>query len=93
MILGLRRITGASMMPTYVEGQIVLVTSLLTPCVGQVVVARLIGVEVIKRVRSITIEGKFYLEGDNHLESVDSREYGAIPRDQIIGVVIYPRRK
>lgn len=93
MILGLRRISGSSMMPTYKDGQVVLVTSLLRPCVGQVVVARLLSDEVIKRVRAITLEGKYYLEGDNHLESIDSREYGAVPRAAVQGVIIYPRRK
>ena len=80
-------------MPTYKDGQIVVVSSLITPCVGQVVVARLLTEEVIKRVRAITTGGKYYLEGDNHLASVDSREYGAIAREFVRAVVIYPRRK
>jgi len=93
MILGLRRIQGNSMLPTFKNGKIVVVSSLLTPCVGQVAIARLVGEDVIKRIRAVTSDGKYYLEGDNHLESVDSREYGAVSPDQILGVVIFPRRK
>ena len=32
-------------------------------------------------------DGSFFLQGDNTLESTDSRSYGAIKLDQIIGKV------
>ena len=42
----------------------------------------------IKRVADIK-EDKFFLEGDNKKESVDSRKFGWISKQQIIGKVIY----
>lgn len=93
MILGLRRIQGSSMLPTYRSGAVILVTSLKKPKVGSVVVAVLASQEVVKRVRSVTEAGKFYLEGDNHAESVDSREYGPVSRSDILGVVLSLRRR
>ncbi|MCB9823299.1 S24/S26 family peptidase [Candidatus Nomurabacteria bacterium] len=92
MIIGLRRVKGPSMLPTYRDGALVLVSNLIRPRVGSVVVAKLASEEVIKRVRSITEAGKFYLVGDNHAESVDSREYGPVRRSDIIGVVLRLRR-
>lgn len=80
------------MLPTYRDGALVLVSNLIRPRVGSVVVAKLASEEVIKRVRSITEAGKFYLVGDNHAESVDSREYGPVRRSDIIGVVLRLRR-
>lgn len=93
MILGLRRVHGPSMLPTYRDGAVVVATNLIIPRVGSVVVAKLASEEVIKRVRSITEAGKFYLVGDNHAESVDSREYGPVKRSDIIGVVLKLRRR
>lgn len=93
MILGLRRVLGPSMLPTYKSGAVVLFSNLTQPRVGSVVVAMLASEEVIKRVRSITEAGKFYLVGDNHAESVDSREYGPVKRSEIKGVVLKLRKR
>jgi type IV secretory pathway protease TraF len=40
--------------------------------------------EVIKRV-SFTGQGKLFLSGDNAVESRDSRHYGLIERNRVIG--------
>lgn len=93
MILGLRRVQGPSMLPTYREGAVVVVSNLMRPRVGSVVVANLASEEVIKRVRSVTEAGKFYLVGDNHAQSIDSREYGPVKRSDIIGVVLRLRKR
>lgn len=81
------------MLPTYRDGAVVVISNLKNPRVGSVVVAKLASEEVIKRVRSITEAGKFYLVGDNHAESVDSREYGPVSRSDILGVVLRLRRR
>lgn len=93
MILGLRRVMGPSMLPTYKDGVVVVVSSVITPRVGSVVVATMVGEEVVKRVRSITMSGQYYLVGDNHGQSVDSREYGPVPPGDIHGVVLFPRSR
>ncbi len=80
------------MLPAYRDGAVVLVSNIIRPTVGSVVVAKLASEEVIKRVRSITEAGKLYLVGDNHAESVDSREYGPVKRTDIIGVVLRLRK-
>ncbi len=92
-VLGLRRVKGPSMLPTYREGAVVMISNLIKPRIGSIVVARLASEEVIKRVRSITEAGKFYLVGDNHAESVDSREYGPVSRSDILGVVLSFRKR
>ena len=81
------------MLPAYRDGAVVVTSNLIKPRIGSVVVARLASEEVIKRVRSITNTGKFYLVGDNHAQSVDSREYGPVKRSDIIGVVLRLRRR
>lgn len=92
-VLGLRRVKGPSMLPAYRDGAVILFSSLIRPRVGSVVVAILASEEVIKRVRSITEAGRFYLVGDNHAQSVDSREYGPVKRSDIQGVVLKLRKR
>ena len=93
MILALRRVKGPSMLPTYKDGAVIVVSNLKKAKVGSVVVAVLASEEVVKRVRSITDAGKYYLVGDNHAQSVDSREYGPVSRTDILGVVLQLRRR
>jgi signal peptidase I len=42
----------------------------------------------VKRITHLTEWGNFYAEGDNSLTSYDSRSYGFIPVDNIIGKVL-----
>ena len=60
------------------------------PQIGDVIVAfhpYLPDFPIVKRIVSIEKDGSFFLQGDNTLESSDSRSYGAIKLDQIIGKV------
>jgi hypothetical protein len=54
---------------------------------GQVVIARQAGREVVKRLYAID-ENEHILRGDNSLESVDSREFGPVKKEDILGVVM-----
>jgi nickel-type superoxide dismutase maturation protease len=58
--------------------------------VGDVVVARRPDrpqLEIIKRIRSIDAAGALFLAGDNVAQSTDSRDFGAVPRSQIVARV------
>jgi hypothetical protein len=75
------------MVPGLVPGTIVLARSHRRIRPGDVVVATMQGREVIKRVKHIQ-QGRYYLVGDNSLESTDSRELGPINSEKISGVMI-----
>lgn len=58
------------------------------PVVGDIVIAihpQLPHLNVIKRVTGVDPEGACFLEGDNSSESTDSRIFGAVVRDSILG--------
>lgn len=81
------------MLPTLKEGQDVLVWCwFYTPRVGDIVIVQSakgkVQREIIKRIVKIDRQ-RFYIEGDNKDESTDSREFGPIKKEQIIGKVIY----
>ena len=85
-MLYFRRVKGYSMTPRYYPGA-VLVARTMQPKVGDVVIARVNEREVVKRVEKLDRE-KVFLVGDNRLESTDSREYGPVPVQAVLGVVI-----
>jgi signal peptidase I len=58
------------------------------PKIGDIVAFRNAGKILIKRITKIS-KGKYFLEGDNQRDSLDSREFGLIARQKIIGKVIY----
>lgn len=75
------------MEPTLVGGETVLVDRKKAPSVGDLVWARDPDeVDVIKRVH--VIAGGIELRGDNPARSTDSRQYGAIPKHWVRGVVV-----
>jgi hypothetical protein len=82
-----RKVTGKSMFPAYKTGDTVLTTPVKELKTHQVVIAKLAGREVIKRIESITDDKRYYLIGDNRLESSDSREFGPVSKSDILGVV------
>lgn len=87
----IRRVEGHSMWPSLVPDDIVLATPLLRPTTGSIVVAKVEGREVIKRVESLD-QDKLVLLGDNYYHSRDSRQFGPISRHQVLGTVLgYPR--
>lgn len=92
MLLAFLKIEGHSMLPYLKPQSIVLISSapyfLSNPKVGDVVVARVNGKNFIKRIRLISQE-KYYLEGDNKNDSIDSRDFGAVSKKNIVGKVIF----
>jgi len=60
------------------------------PQIGDLVVAqhpRDKNLQLIKRVSSISEEGRFFLIGDNLEESTDSRNFGSVGLEKIVGRV------
>ena len=84
------KVYGNSMFPTLREGQEVLTFNWVKVKVGDVVVIRHHGKEIIKRVQQVKGD-KIYAIGDKLDESSDSRHFGAIPGEQIVGKVVYMR--
>jgi phage repressor protein C with HTH and peptisase S24 domain len=75
------------MLPLFKHGGIVICFD-KRPKIGDVVVATIDDKEVIKRVDQLT-DKKVYLIGDNQASSTDSRTYGYISKQSIVGVVIF----
>ncbi|HUF05487.1 MAG TPA: nickel-type superoxide dismutase maturation protease [Aridibacter sp.] len=92
--LGLRtiyRIEGDSMDPILRNGEEVLVAERARVRIGDVVIAQhpfKESVEMAKRITAIDANGKFFLVGDNSDESTDSRRFGPVSSDLILGKVI-----
>lgn len=87
----LRRVTGRSMLPTLVPGDVVLVVPAPLRRIrrGDVVVIadpREPGRSTIKRVTG-TDAATLWVEGDNPAASTDSRTYGALPVEAVRGWV------
>ena len=62
------------------------------PRAGDVVVARTPtepARDVIKRVRHVDSDGRIWLQGDNAEASTDSRDYGPVEADAIVGRVLF----
>jgi nickel-type superoxide dismutase maturation protease len=86
----LRRVKGDGMYPTLEKGQLVVVRHRSKLHLNDIVVFVQNGVEKVKRVCGV--EGDFlYVLGDNPKFSTDSRQYGYIRRDSVIGTVVFPR--
>ena len=93
--LGVVKIEGASMAPTFKPGKLLLVANLATGgrkrerqlgnlLIGDVVVFTRedqVMIKRIKRFHKATSTGQMmiWVEGDNELESIDSRQWGPIP--------------
>lgn len=84
-------IEGNSMLPTLKSGDRVFINRSAKPEVGDIVLARhpfKQNVKIIKRFTELTPENAFFLVGDNCSESTDSRSFGAIPAEDILGVAV-----
>ncbi len=88
------RVTGDSMSPQLDEGAEVLVNPGAyragRPQPGDIVVALhpyQSDFQVVKRVASVTADGRYLLQGDNLAKSTDSRSFGPISFERIIGQV------
>lgn len=85
----IRRVVGRSMEPSLYDGRFVLARK-KPPRVGDVVVALQNGREVVKRISSVQ-DDHYILLGDNGAHSTDSRTLGGVDRQNIRGVVVWPR--
>lgn len=88
------RVTNVSMLPLLQPGDEVLLDpqayKRAFPQAGDIVVAHHPSESslIIKRVISVTADGRCYLQGDNAAESTDSRAFGAVAVDDILGRVV-----
>lgn len=96
------KVSGRSMEPTFKEGQTLLVSSLpyffQQPKVGDVVVIKdprdpstssgQDGRLLLKRIKKKE-KDKYFVAGDNPQASTDSRTFGAIKKENILGRVIF----
>lgn len=88
------QVTGESMLPTLALGDIVLVDTRAyitsSPTVGDIVLAHhpfQRNLSIIKRIAEITPEGRIVLHSDNPKVGTDSRSFGSLSPQRIIGRV------
>lgn len=88
-VFTMARVEGRSMFPTYRHGQYVLVAKFAIIDDGDVIVFKLPTEEhtFVKRVDHM-VEDEYYVLGDNTNNSKDSRHYGLIKKEYIIGRVV-----
>ncbi len=91
------KIRGDSLSPEYSQGDFVLVSKipflLTSPAVGDVIAFHQPGFGLlIKRIKNISPDGGVNVLGD-HPESVDSRVFGPVRSQDILGKVIWHIRK
>lgn len=92
--LGRRRaflVDGDSMFPTLNAGDVVLIDKASNLKIGDLVLADhpfRSSVRIIKRIADIATDGSLVLSGDNARESTDSRTFGAVSIESIVGRVI-----
>ncbi len=80
------------MLPSLKSGQLILVSNSMTQdLTGQMVIFSHNGLDKIKRVKTID-DNLVYLLGDNLEFSHDSRQFGYISKEQLIGRVIWPKK-
>lgn len=79
---------GKSMLPALEDGQdVVSVNWFYKVKVGDIVVIKVNGKEMVKRVQKIQGQ-QVFIQGDNKEESTDSRQFGPVSMDQIVGKVV-----
>ena len=81
-------VSGLSMIPTLAPGERLLVRQDGPLVIGDLVVFEHNDQFDVKRVQRIEPEGLF-VQGDNELASTDSRSYGLIPFDDVLGTITY----
>jgi nickel-type superoxide dismutase maturation protease len=89
-------VSGVSMTPTLYPGDQLLLLRTRHARAGDLVVVRdprEPSREVVKRLVRVTAEGDLVVAGDNPEMSTDSRIYGPVPRDHLVGrAVPVPKR-
>lgn len=78
------------MLPILKPGQIIVGIPRKKISFNDVLILKISGKEIIKRVSLLGPEGVFVL-GDNPDHSTDSRSFGWVAHDQIVASVIWPR--
>lgn len=82
-------VNGNSMKPTLNPGQDALsINWFVKPKVGDIVVIKVGNREMVKRVQKVR-DHEVFVEGDNKNESTDSRDFGPVSMEQIVGKVVY----
>ena len=84
------RVQGDSMLPALRSGENVLIDPHAVVRVGDIVAAHhpfKSSTKLIKRLVSLGPDGEMFLTGDNPAESTDSRTFGTISREKLIGKV------
>jgi phage repressor protein C with HTH and peptisase S24 domain len=81
-------VSGLSMIPTLAPGERILVRHDGPIVLGDIAVFERASQFEVKRIIRIESEGIF-VQGDNDLVSTDSRTYGLIPHEDVIGVASY----
>ena len=93
--VGTVAVAGDSMAPTYKDGDWLIARWGAQFKVGQVLVIEREdrpGIFLIKRL--IRIEnGKYWVEGDNKVASTDSRQWGFVSAEEVIGHVLFRYRR
>lgn len=90
-VIGRVLVHGASMAPTLRHGDQLAVLRRRTARPGQLVVVRLpepAGGLGVKRLIRVVDGGALWIEGDNPFGSTDSRSYGPVPAEALVGVAI-----
>lgn len=78
------------MTPTLVPGRVLLAVRPRKVRAGDVVIVHHDGIDKVKRVKDISF-GKVFLTGDNPAYSTDSRDFGWLPIEHVIGRLVWPR--
>lgn len=78
------------MLPTFAPGQLVVFTLTRDVRVGDVVMVLHNETEKIKRIARLEA-GRMYVLGDNPAASTDSRTFGWIGVETVIGKAVWPR--
>ena len=82
------RIEETSMSPHLKPGDIVIILKSKNIENNNVVVVNQTGDYFVKRIKEIKGD-KVFLEGDNKKESIDSRKFGWVDKEDIIGKIVY----
>ena len=87
MRYGMAVVAGLSMVPTLAPGERLLVRYDGPIVLGDLVVFKNAGQIDVKRIERIEVDGIFVL-GDNDLVSTDSRNYGLIAHEEVLGTIV-----
>ena len=84
-------VSGESMRPTLAPGDRLVVVPTARLRLGEVVAVadpRESGRLLVKRIGALR-DGQVELRGDNPAASTDSRQFGGVPRNQVVGTALY----